>query len=150
MLCASLVLLSRKYFSCSNFFAPNQQKNLYIYNVVCFAHEKTSPHPNNLKFSKWNLFLKKSCLCWYFLTLVCFTLEVKHAQLIDTHSLTPKSTKASLCTCCVNFFVLCLVSSCINPIKVMFLSIDPVPNLHNLSGARPNRSHSTTSLFNWI
>jgi hypothetical protein len=32
----------------------------------------------------------------------------------------------------------------------MFLSIDHVPNLHNLSGDHPNRSHATTSPFTWI
>jgi hypothetical protein len=40
----------------------------------------------------------------------------------------------------------CLVSSCANPIKAMFLSIDPVPTLHNTSGAHPKRSHVTTTL----
>jgi hypothetical protein len=44
---------------------------------------------------------KKSCLCWYFLALVCFTLEIAPAQLIDTHSLTARPTQVSLCTCCV-------------------------------------------------
>jgi hypothetical protein len=34
-----------------------------------------------------------------FLTLVCFTLEFTPTQPVDSHSLTPKSTKASLCTC---------------------------------------------------
>jgi hypothetical protein len=29
----------------------------------------------------------------------------------------------------------------------MFLSLDPAPNIHNLSAAHPNRSHATTSLF---
>jgi hypothetical protein len=77
-----------------------------------------------------------------FLTLVCFTLEVTPAQLIDTHSLTARPTLVSLCTC--------LVSSCTNPIKAMFLSIDLVPNLHNLSSAHPKRSHVTTSPFTWI
>jgi hypothetical protein len=40
-----------------------------------------------------------------------------------------------------------LVSSCANHDQAMFLSIDPAPNLHNLSGAHPNRSHVTTSQF---
>jgi hypothetical protein len=60
-----------------------------------------------------------------FLALVCFTLEVAPARLVDTHSLTPKSTKTSLCTCCVKKNR--LVSSCANPIEAMFLSINPCP-----------------------
>jgi hypothetical protein len=57
VLCASLVLQSRKCFSCSTLFAPNHQYiyiyiYMYIYNVVCFAHEKTPPTLNNLVVSK--------------------------------------------------------------------------------------------------
>jgi hypothetical protein len=52
-----------------------------------------------------------------------FYLEVAPARLVDTHSLTPKSTKTSLCTCYVKKNR--LVSSCANPIKTMFLSINP-------------------------
>jgi hypothetical protein len=77
-----------------------------------------------------------------------FILEITHAQLVDSHSLTPKSTKASLCTCYVKK-ICCLVSSCPNPIKAMFPSIDPIPNLHKLSATHPNRSHATTSLSTW-
>jgi hypothetical protein len=83
-----------------------------------------------------------------FSSLVCFTLEIAPAQLIDTHSLTVRPTQVSLCTCCVK--KKSLVSSCANPIKAMFLPIDPVPNLHNLSGARPKRPHATTSPFTWL
>jgi hypothetical protein len=60
-----------------------------------------------------------------FLALVCFTLEIAPTQLVDSHSLTPKSAKASLCTCSVK--KLLLVSSYANPIKAMFLSINPCP-----------------------
>jgi hypothetical protein len=80
---------------------------------------------------------------------VCFTVEIGPAQLIDAHSLTARPTQVSLCTCCVKK-ICCLVSSCANPIKAIFLSIDPVSNLHKLSCAHPNRSHVTTSLFTWI
>jgi hypothetical protein len=41
------------------------------------------------------------------LALECLNLEVTPAQLIDTHSLTPKSTKASLCTCVCQKMVYC-------------------------------------------
>jgi hypothetical protein len=40
---------------------------------------------------------------------------------------------------------LLLVSSRTNPIKAMFLSIDPVPNLHSISAAHPSRSCFPTS-----
>jgi hypothetical protein len=36
---------------------------------------------------------------------VCFTLEFTPTQLVDSHSLTPKSAKASLCTCSVKKIV---------------------------------------------
>jgi hypothetical protein len=88
---------------------------------------------------------KKSCVCWYFLALEWFTLEITHAQLIDPHSLIARPTQVSLCTCIVKKILL-LVSSCANPIQAMFLSIDPVPNFPNLSGAH----HLTTSPFTWI
>jgi hypothetical protein len=87
--------------------------------------------------------LKKSCLCWYFLALECFTLEVTPAQLIDPHSLTARPTQVSLCTCVKKNLL--LVSSCSNPIKAMFPSIDPVPNLHSISAAHPSRSCFPTS-----
>jgi hypothetical protein len=32
------------------------------------------------------------------------------------------------------------MSSCTNSIKAMFLSIDPVPNLHSISATHPSRS----------
>jgi hypothetical protein len=79
-----------------------------------------------------------------FLALVCFTLEFTPAQFIEPHNLTARPTQVSLCTCYVKKNC-CLVSSCANPIKAMFLSIDPIPNLHNLFGAHPNRSHWTAS-----
>ena len=109
---------------------------------------KKTPRPNNLEFSKWNLFKRKFCWCWYFLALECFTLEIKPAQPIDAHSLTARlpQSPCALVASKKNR----LVSSCANPIKVMFLSIDHVPNLHNLSGAHPNQSHLTTSPFTWI
>jgi hypothetical protein len=104
------------------------------------------PPPNNLEFSKWNLKKKYSCLCCCFQPLVCYTIGNAPAQLVDLYSLTASSIKTSLCMgLCQKKH--CLVSSCANPIKAMFLSIDPVPNLDNLSSAHPNRSHSTTSLF---
>jgi hypothetical protein len=67
-------------------------------------------------------------LCWCFLALKCCAIGNAPAQLIDPHSLTARPTQVSLCTCCVKKNC-CLVSSCTNPIKAMFLSIDPVPNL---------------------
>jgi hypothetical protein len=60
----------------------------------------------------------------FLLTLVCFTLEVTPAQLIDPHSLTARPTQVSLCTC-IKKICLLLVSSCVNPIKPTFLSINP-------------------------
>jgi hypothetical protein len=60
---------------------------------------KKTPRPNNLELASETSLKENSCLCWYFLALECFTLEIKPAQLIDTHSSTPKSTKASLCPC---------------------------------------------------
>jgi hypothetical protein len=60
----------------------------------------------------------------FLLTLVCFTLEVTHAQLIDPHILTARPTQVSLCTRVKKIYLL-LVSSCANPIKAMFLSINP-------------------------
>jgi hypothetical protein len=86
---------------------------------------------------------KTSCLCWYSLTLVCFILEVTPAQFVDPHSLTARSTQVSLCTRCEKNC--CLVSSCTNPIKAMFLSLDLVPNLHSISAAHPSRSCFPTS-----
>jgi hypothetical protein len=59
------------------------------------------------------------------LALVCFTLEVTPAQLIEPHNLTARSTQVSLCTCCVKKN--CLVSSCANHDQAMFLSISPCP-----------------------
>jgi hypothetical protein len=50
-----------------------------------------------------------------FLTLVCFTLEFTHAQLVESHSLTPKLTKTSLCTCLCkkNWFIVCSRKPCL-------------------------------------
>jgi hypothetical protein len=91
---------------------------------------------------------KKILLLLVFLALKCFTLEVAPAQLVDPHSLTARPTQVSLCTCCVKK-ICCLVSSCPNPIypisKAMFLSMDPVPNLHSISVAHPSRSCFHTS-----
>jgi hypothetical protein len=43
-----------------------------------------------------------------------FTLEFTPTQLIDSHSLTPKSTKASLCTClCKKMFIVCSRKPCL-------------------------------------
>ena len=83
-----------------------------------------------------------------FLALECFTLEIKPAQPIDAHSLTARlpQSPCALVASKKNR----LVSSCANPIKAMFLSIDPILNLRNLSSARPKRSHATTSPFTWI
>jgi hypothetical protein len=52
-----------------------------------------------------------------------FTLEFTPAQLVDSHSSTPKSTKASLCTCCVKKNV--VRSNCGNHMQAMFLSVNP-------------------------
>jgi hypothetical protein len=38
-----------------------------------------------------------------------------------------------------------LVSSCANHVQAMFLSTDPVPNLHSISTAHPSRSCFPTS-----
>jgi hypothetical protein len=49
-----------------------------------------------------------------FLTLVCFTLEFTPTQPVDSHRLTPKSTKASLCTClCKKMFIVCSRKPCL-------------------------------------
>ena len=67
-------------------------------NVVHPAHEKTPPKTLSLASET---FKKIHVLVLMFLALVCFTLEIAPAQLVDSHRLTPKSTKTSLCTCCV-------------------------------------------------
>jgi hypothetical protein len=54
-----------------------------------------------------------------------FTLQDAPAQLVDPHSLIARPTQVPLCTCCVKKML--LVSSCVNPIKTMFLSINPCP-----------------------
>jgi hypothetical protein len=70
-----------------------------------------------------------------FLALVCFTLEIAPAQLIDTHSLTARSTQVSLCTCRVKKI---FVSSCANHMEAMFLSIKSLPlKLHSISVNHP-------------
>jgi hypothetical protein len=82
-----------------------------------------------------------------FLALVCFTLEIAPAQLIDTHSLTARSTQVSLCTCRVKK----IVSSCANHMEAMFLSIKSLPlKLHNISIDHPSRTCLPTSPFAWI
>jgi hypothetical protein len=84
--------------------------------VACSVHKRRPPSPNNLVVPEWNS--KKNqkiktksnhVLVLVFLALVCFTLEIAHAQLIDTHSLTARSTQVSLCTCRVKK-KLCLVA----------------------------------------
>jgi hypothetical protein len=77
-------------------------------------------------------------LCWCFLALVCCAIGNAPAHLIDPHSLSARPTQVSLCTCC-------LMYSCTNPIMAMFLSIDPIPNLHSISVAHPSRSCFPTS-----
>jgi hypothetical protein len=95
-------------------FLPPQPTNIYIYIKCCLFRSWKDPPRNNHEFTKWNL-LKNSCLSWYFLTLVCFTLEVKPAQLIDTHSLTANQTKASLCTClCQKKFIVYSHKPCLS------------------------------------
>jgi hypothetical protein len=75
--------------------------------------------------------------------------EVAPTQLVDPHCLTASQTETPLCTwlCQKNC---CLVSSCANPIKAMFLSIDPVPKLYNISIDHPSRTYLPTSPFAWI
>jgi hypothetical protein len=68
--------------------------------VACFAHTRT-PYSKQSSGSLVKPLKKHTCLCWYFLTLECFTLEFTLAQLIDPHSLTARPTQVSLCTCCV-------------------------------------------------
>jgi hypothetical protein len=80
--------------------------------IAYSAHEKT-PTLNNLVVSKWNPKNKYqiTCLCWYFLALVCCAFGNAPAQLIVPHSLTARPTQVSLCTCYVKKNVVwCLVA----------------------------------------
>jgi hypothetical protein len=99
---------------------------------------KKTPRPNNLEFSNWNL-KKIFMLVLVFSNPCVFYPEVAPTQLADPHCLTASQTETPLCTwlCQKNC---CLVSSCANPIKAMFLSIDPVPKLYNISIDHPSRS----------
>jgi hypothetical protein len=108
-LCYVLLLscyLGNVLISCSNLFL--------IYIKCCLFRSWKDPRPNNLELSKWNLFKKNkkiSCLCWHFLALECFILEVTPAQLIDHHNLIARPTQVSLCTCYVKKIVVwCLVA----------------------------------------
>jgi hypothetical protein len=60
-----------------------------------FPHEKTPPTTLSLA-SETSL--KKSCLCWCFMTIVCFPLEIAPAQLVDPHCLIASQTETPLCT----------------------------------------------------
>jgi hypothetical protein len=71
-------------------------------------------------------------LCWYFLTLVCFTLEFIAAQLVDSHSLTPKSTKASLCTCLCQKKVYYLFTQTMSSLTLFFWKPCPKSSLNSL------------------
>jgi hypothetical protein len=99
VLCVSLVLLSRWYCNCSTLFTKKMLSVLLM------------KRPPPLQTTLWlasKTYKKIICLCQCFLALVCFTLEFTPTQLLDSHSLTPKSTKASLCTCLCKKKVYCL------------------------------------------
>jgi hypothetical protein len=81
----------------------------------------------------------KSCLCWYFLTLVCFTLEVTPAQLVDLYSLTASSTETSLCMwLCQKNIVWCLVAQTMSSLKFFLETLSKI--LIKFSSSQP-RSH---------
>jgi hypothetical protein len=67
-----------------------------------------------------------------------FILEITPAQLVDSHSLTPKSTKASLCTCLCQKMVYCLFTQTISRLKFFLETLSKI--LIKLSFAQP-RSH---------
>jgi hypothetical protein len=75
--------------------------NVPLFEKKCclFPHEKTPAQTTLNLASETSLGKKNSCLCWHFLALECFILEVTPAQLIDPHSLTARPTQVSLCTC---------------------------------------------------
>jgi hypothetical protein len=75
-----------------------------------FPHKKTPPTLTTLSLASETSKKIYLCLCWYFLTLECFTLEFTLAQLIDHHNLTARPTQVSLCTCCVKKIIWCLVA----------------------------------------
>jgi hypothetical protein len=64
--------------------------------VIHPAHEKIPPPTLSLASET---FKKNHVLVLMFPALVCFTLEVTHAQLIDPHSLTARPTQVSFCIC---------------------------------------------------
>jgi hypothetical protein len=78
---------------------------------ACSVHEKNPLQTTLSLESETSLKKNKSYLCWYFLTLECFTFEVKPAQLVDPHSLTASQTKNFLVhLLCQFFFYWCLVA----------------------------------------
>jgi hypothetical protein len=68
----------------------------------------------------------------YFLALECFTFEVKPAQLVDPHSLTPKSTKDSLCTCLCQKMVYYLFMQTIPSLKFFLETLSQKSSLNSL------------------
>jgi hypothetical protein len=66
--------------NCSTLFAKKMLLVLFI----------ERPPPNNLELASETS--KKSCLCWCFLTLVCFTLEFTPAPFVEPCSWTASST----------------------------------------------------------
>jgi hypothetical protein len=101
------------------------------------------PLQTTLSLASETSFFKKIMLVLVFFCR-CFTLEFTPAQLMEPHSLSARPTQVSLCTFCVKN-ICRLVSSCTNPIKAMFLSIDHVLNLHSFFVAQPSRSCFPTS-----
>jgi hypothetical protein len=72
---------------------PFLQKMCYLF------YSWKTPHQTTLWLASKTFRQNYHVLVLVFLALVCFTLEFTHAQLVDPHSLTARSTKASLCTC---------------------------------------------------
>ena len=73
-----------------------------------------------------------------FLALVCFTLEFTPTQIVDSHSSTPKLTKASLCTCLCQKRVYCLFTQTISSLNLFLETLSKI--LTKFSSAQP-RSH---------
>jgi hypothetical protein len=67
-----------------------------------------------------------------FLALVCFTLEFTPTQLVDSHSLTPKSTKDSLCTCLCQKMVYYLFMQTIPSLKFFLETLSQKSSLNSL------------------
>jgi hypothetical protein len=67
-----------------------------------------------------------------------FIFEITPAQLIDTHSLTPKSTKASLCTCLCQKMVYCLFTQTMSSLRFFLETLSKI--LFKFSSAQ-HRSH---------